>query len=91
AFYSVFNVAPTKTINSGEDEDIANINMPINANKLSYAMVLGSHMSAWRKTHSVFFKNIQSEKLLPIFSFMFNKVFTAFHSFKFENYIGSNT
>ncbi|KYL33371.1 hypothetical protein A2I98_13650 [Pseudoalteromonas agarivorans] len=32
-----------------------------------------------------------SEKLLPIFSFMFNKIFTAFHSFKFENYIGSNT
>ncbi|KYL37199.1 hypothetical protein A2I96_06010 [Pseudoalteromonas tetraodonis] len=91
AFYSVFNVAPTKTINSGEDEDIENIKMPINANKLSYAMVLGSHISAWRKTHSVFFNNIQSEKLLPIFSFMFNKVFTAFHSFKFENYIGSNT
>jgi hypothetical protein len=91
AFYSVFNVAPTKTINSGEDEDIANISKPLNANKLSYAIVLDSHISDWRKTHSGFFKNIQSEKLLPIFSFMFNKVFTAFHSFKFENYIGSNT
>lgn len=90
-FYSIFNIAPTKTIISGEDDDIDNITTSTAADKISNVEVLEKVIMQWRKTHSALFETIQSEKLLPIFSFMFNKVFTAFHSFKFENYIGSNT
>lgn len=90
-FYSIFNIAPTKTIISGEDEDIDNIATPTVADNISNIEVLEKLIIQWRKTHSAFFETMPSEKLLPIFSFMFNKIFTAFHSFKFENYIGLGT
>lgn len=90
-FYCIFNIAPTKAITSGEDENIDDFEKPISDSRVSYALVLSTQIRNWRKQHSGLFEKMQSEDFVTIFSFIFNKAFTAFHSFKLENYIGSNT
>lgn len=79
-FYSVFNIAPTKTIvgeGSVEDEDSTLID-----NKVKTSEVLNELILNWKKKHRELFSSFDTKSLVSIFSYMFNKTFTSFNIFK---------
>ena len=91
-FYSVFNMAPTKSILSEEDsltlskssQTKENIRNKLGLTNPTTSKVLGQLIQEWRLQHSDFFSNFDSKTLVSIFGYMFNKTFTSFNEFKKE-------
>ena len=91
-FYSVFNMAPTKSIVSEEDNLTLsntsgikeNIRSKLGLHNITTSRVLGKLIQEWRLQHSDFFLNFDLKKLVSIFGYMFNKTFTSFNEFKKE-------
>ncbi|OCQ22750.1 hypothetical protein A7985_01980 [Pseudoalteromonas luteoviolacea] len=87
-FYSIFNMAPTKMITGdSEGDDEESLQPEHQESKLHTANLLNVQIQDWKVEHKAFFDSLSGEQLIPIFSYIFNKVFTAFHVFKFENFV----
>lgn len=99
-FYSIFNMSPTKALEDEsiddqgdriEDKDewtfVRNMDNSGAIGKDAICDVLEVEILNWRNKHQALFEGISGEKLIPIFAYMFNKTFTAFHSFRFNNFI----
>lgn len=99
-FYSIFNMSPTKALEDEsiddqgdriEDKDeftfVRNMDNSGAIGKDAICDVLEVEILNWRNKHQALFEGINGEKLIPIFAYMFNKTFTAFHSFRFNNFI----
>ncbi len=88
-FYSVFNMAPTKSILSEEEgnpafSNIPNSKRPSRQNSSITAQVLNELIHKWKKQHKALFLKFDSKLLIPIFAYIFNKSFTALNIFKQE-------
>ncbi|MBQ4849888.1 antiviral RADAR system adenosine triphosphatase RdrA [Pseudoalteromonas sp. MMG012] len=92
-FYSIFNMSPTKALEDERIEDkdeftlVRNMDDSGAIGKDAICDVLEVEILNWRNKHQALFEGISGEKLIPIFAYMFNKTFTAFHSFRFNNFI----
>ncbi|AIY65863.1 antiviral RADAR system adenosine triphosphatase RdrA [Pseudoalteromonas piratica] len=85
-FYSIFNMAPTKAIQDEDHRDNDEILekdqvLPI-ANVSAY---LSKQIFIWKKENHHIFENVNTNNLIPLFVYMFNKTFTALHAFRFES------
>ncbi|MCF2857010.1 hypothetical protein L1286_05995 [Pseudoalteromonas sp. SMS1] len=90
-FYSIFNIAPTKALEDeavGGGEEVSAHNQASNEESAQKEVshYLAQSVLQWRQTHDAFFKSLDAEKLVPIFSFIFNKSLTAFNSFKVNDF-----
>ncbi|KZN41021.1 antiviral RADAR system adenosine triphosphatase RdrA [Pseudoalteromonas luteoviolacea] len=87
-FYSIFNMAPTKMITGDSDEgDEEDYEEELLEGKMYTANWLNKEIQDWKIENEGLFDSIGGERLIPIFSYIFNKTFTAFHVFKFENFV----
>ena len=78
-FYSIFNANPTKVIQDGDDEEEVEKESD---SKRSSAEILASKINEWKINNREFFDEINSSDLISIFSFMFNKTFSALNLYK---------
>ncbi|SMY34929.1 antiviral RADAR system adenosine triphosphatase RdrA [Photobacterium andalusiense] len=78
-FYSIFNANPTKVI---QDDSLEEDLEKTDDSKRSSADILAGKINDWKKNHKDFFDEINSSDLISIFSFMFNKTFSALHLYK---------
>ena len=94
-FYCIFNMSPTKAIEDDtltdldeaktDDEDADELNR-----RKRVSEVLSHKITEWRNENTKLFEQVASEKLIPILAYMFNKTFTAFNSFRVNNYFKSS-
>ncbi|MBQ4837357.1 antiviral RADAR system adenosine triphosphatase RdrA [Pseudoalteromonas luteoviolacea] len=93
-FYCIFNTSPTKAIEDKELADSDEVQIDEEDfdeldRRKRVSEVLCAEIGKWRKDHAKLFEQLAIEKLIPIFSYMFNKTFTAFNSFRVNNYFKS--
>lgn len=87
-FYSVFTMAPTKAIQGEEprnSEKGDNENMPAVHSIAEVTTFLHAKIADWKANNKHLFERENTSRLLPLFTYLFNKVFTSFHAFRFEN------
>lgn len=89
-FYSVFNMSPTKSIDGNEHDKVEAVEVNEQSNKPHYASIIEARIVKWRQKHKALFDSFQSEEFIPILFYIFNKSFTAFHTFRFESFIKSS-
>ncbi|MCF6456316.1 antiviral RADAR system adenosine triphosphatase RdrA [Pseudoalteromonas sp. MMG024] len=90
-FYCIFNMSPTKAIEDDtltdsdeaktDEEDFEELNR-----RKRVSEVLSAKITQWRNENAKLFEQVASENLIPIFAYMFNKTFTAFNSFRVNNF-----
>ena len=78
-FYSIFNASPTKVIQDGDYEEEVEKESD---SKRSSAEILAGKINEWKINNRAFFDKINSSDLISIFSFMFNKTFSALNLYK---------
>ncbi len=78
-FYSIFNASPTKVIQDGDYEEEVEKESD---SKRSSAEILAGEINIWKINNREFFDEINSSDLISIFSFMFNKTFSALNLYK---------
>lgn len=78
-FYSIFSANPTKVIHDDDSEE--EVEKTNDSKKIS-SKLLAEKISNWKVKHKCFFNEIDSSELVSIFSFMFNKTFSALHLYK---------
>lgn len=94
-FYSIFNMAPTKHIEGeqwnfdADDEKFGDIDGTETSESALSALELTVLISDWREHYRRLFETVNGPELIPLFTYLFNKVFTSFHIFKFSNFMGS--
>ncbi|WP_372384263.1 antiviral RADAR system adenosine triphosphatase RdrA [Vibrio sp. BS-M-Sm-2] len=78
-FYSIFNANPTKVIQDGDYEEEVEKESD---SKRSSAKILSGEINEWKVNNRELFEEINSSDLISIFSFMFNKTFSALNLYK---------
>ncbi|MFA0555876.1 antiviral RADAR system adenosine triphosphatase RdrA [Vibrio sp. 10N.222.55.A1] len=78
-FYSIFNANPTKVIQDGDYEEEVEKESD---SKRSSAKILSGEINDWKVNNRELFEEINPSDLISIFSFMFNKTFSALNLYK---------
>ncbi|WP_318435351.1 antiviral RADAR system adenosine triphosphatase RdrA [Photobacterium leiognathi] len=81
-FYSIFNSNPTKVIQDGDSEEELE---KTKDSKVESSRLLAQKINTWKADHATFFNEMNTSDLISIFSYMFNKTFSALHLYKFKS------
>ncbi|GEK11709.1 antiviral RADAR system adenosine triphosphatase RdrA [Pseudoalteromonas peptidolytica] len=92
-FYSIFSINQTKPVFGSTDQESTEeeqAQLDEDPDKTRSAKILTIQISNWQKAHENTFNALDSKALVALLSYMFNKTFTAFAVFKYQNLLKSD-
>ncbi|NOU52262.1 hypothetical protein HG263_17165 [Pseudoalteromonas sp. JBTF-M23] len=84
-FYSIFNMNMTKAVFNDDDDAETDELERTQSTQASTAAELSNRIAKWHSDNKALFEQIDTRKLTELFAYMFNKTFTAFNLFKYQN------